>query len=137
MSEAAGLETPATLTITVRHIIDAGGDLKIGVYDAANYAMKGGVPVARKSVHARGPMMSFTFDDIPPGIYAAKVLQDVNQNGNFDFGPKGMEPFGFSNDPEVTVGLPPSAGMGSSATTDGTRFEPSTPGMTTGASPCI
>ena len=97
----------ATLTITVRHIIDAGGDLKIGVYDEANYAMKGGMPVARKSTHARGPTMSFTFDDIPPGTYAAKVLQDVNQNGNFDFGPKGMEPFGFSNDPVVTVGLPP------------------------------
>ena len=97
----------ATLTITVRHIIDAGGDLKIGVYDEANYAMKGGIPVARKSTHARGPTMSFTFDDVPPGIYAAKVLQDVNQNGNFDFGPKGMEPFGFSNDPVVTVGLPP------------------------------
>ena len=95
------------LTITVRHIIDAGGDLKIGVYDEANYAMKGGMPVARKSTHARGPTMSFTFDDVPPGIYAAKVLQDVNQNGNFDFGPKGMEPFGFSNDPVVTVGLPP------------------------------
>jgi uncharacterized protein (DUF2141 family) len=97
----------ATLTIKVRHIIDAGGDLQIGIYEKANYATKGGMPVARKSAHARGPTMSFTFDGIPPGTYAAKVLQDVNQNGNFDFGPKGMEPFGFSNDPVVTVGLPP------------------------------
>ena len=39
--------------------------------------------------------------------------------------------------PTVTVGRPPSAGMGSSATTDGTRFEPSTPGITTGVSPSM
>src|ERR1017187_9087359 len=39
--------------------------------------------------------------------------------------------------PTVTVGRPPPGGMGSSATTDGTRFEPSTPGITTGFSPCI
>jgi uncharacterized protein (DUF2141 family) len=97
----------ATLAITVRHISDAGGELRLGVYDQTNYAMKGGIAVARKSANARGSTMTFIFDNIPPGTYAAKVLQDVNRNGNFDFGPKGMEPFGFSNDPKVTVGLPP------------------------------
>jgi len=96
-----------SLTITVRNISDAGGDLRIGVYDAANFAAKDGVPVARKVTHARGPKMTFTFDGIAPGTYGAKVLQDLNHNGQFDMGLKGIEPFGFSNDPEITGGLPP------------------------------
>src|SRR5579872_5270631 len=39
--------------------------------------------------------------------------------------------------PTVTVGRPPPAGSGSSATTEGTRLEPSTPGITTGWSPSM
>ena len=97
----------ATLTITVHGISDAGGDLRIGVYDEANFALKDGMPVARKVTHARGPKMTITFDDIAPGTYGAKVLQDLNQNGQFDMGLKGVEPFGFSDDPEIKGGLPP------------------------------
>jgi uncharacterized protein (DUF2141 family) len=97
----------ATLTITVRNISDAGGDLRLGVYDESNFAEKGGVPIARKVTHARGPKMTITFDDVAPGIYGAKVLQDLNRNGQFDMGLKGIEPFGFSNDPPIAAGLPP------------------------------
>src|ERR1035441_8899134 len=39
--------------------------------------------------------------------------------------------------PTVTVGRPPPGGIGSSATTDGTKLDPSTPGITTGFSPCM
>ncbi|HTT99976.1 MAG TPA: DUF2141 domain-containing protein [Rhizomicrobium sp.] len=99
--------TTASLTITVHNIADAGGDLRIGVYDEANFAAKAGTPVARKVTHARGSKMTITFDGIPPGTYGAKVLQDINQNGQFDMGLKGVEPFGFSNDPEIKGGLPP------------------------------
>jgi uncharacterized protein (DUF2141 family) len=97
----------ASLTITVHNISDAGGDLRIGVYDEANFALKGGVPAARKVTHARGPTMTITFDTIAPGAYGAKVLQDINQNGQFDIGLKGVEPIGFSDDPQLKGGLPP------------------------------
>ena len=42
--------------------------------------------------------VTYTFTDIPPGVYAIQAYQDVNENGQFDmgvFGPK--EPYGFSN----------------------------------------
>ena len=97
----------ATLTVTVRNINDAGGDLRIGIYDEANFAKKAGDAVARKSTHVMGPKLTFTFDNIPPGVYGAKVLQDINRNGAFDMGLKGIEPFGFSNNPTITGGLPP------------------------------
>lgn len=97
----------ASLAITVHNISDAGGDLRLGVYDETNFAMKGGVPVAHKVTHARGATMMITLDDIAPGTYGVKVLQDINQNGQFDMGLKGIEPFGFSNDPEIKGGLPP------------------------------
>ena len=97
----------ASLTITVHNISDAGGDLRVGVYDETNFAEKGGTPVARKVTNARSPKMTITFDDIPSGVYGAKVLQDLNRNGQFDMGLKGIEPFGFSDDPEIKGGLPP------------------------------
>jgi uncharacterized protein (DUF2141 family) len=108
---AASADDPApataTLAITVHNISDAGGDIRLGVYDEKNFAEKGGVPVARKVTHARGATMTLTLDDIPPGTYGVKVLQDLNRNGQFDMGLKGVEPFGFSNDPAITGGLPP------------------------------
>ncbi|HWA04065.1 MAG TPA: DUF2141 domain-containing protein [Rhizomicrobium sp.] len=104
---AAHADELAHLTVVVRNVSDAGGDLRLGIYDAENFAKKGGIPVARKSVHARGGTMTLEFDGIPPGTYAVKVAQDINMNGTFDYGMKGIEPFGFSRDPAVTVGLPP------------------------------
>ena len=97
----------ATLSVTVRHIFDdAGGDLLIGVYDESGYKMKHGVPVAGRSVHARSSTITVTFENLPPGTYAVKAFQDLNGNGNFDVGVRGIEPYGFSTDPPVTVGLP-------------------------------
>ena len=37
----------------------------------------------------RGAMMTPTFERNPSRVYAVKVLQDANQNGNFDFGAPG------------------------------------------------
>jgi uncharacterized protein (DUF2141 family) len=97
----------ASLAITVHNISDAGGDIRLGVYDETSFAQKGGVPVAHTVKHARGATMTLTLDDVPPGTYGVKVLQDLNRNGQFDMGLKGIEPFGFSNDPEIQAGLPP------------------------------
>ena len=107
--DTASSAATATLNVTVRNIASAGGNLMLGVYDETSYATKGGTAVARKSTHVRGDRMTVTFDGIPPGVYAVKVLQDINQNGQFDMGLKGVEPFGFSGDPEIKGGLPPFA----------------------------
>lgn len=102
----AAAQDSASLTLTVIGVSDAGGQLKIGVYDEAGFNLRGATPVAGRSVLARPGKMTVTIDAIPPGVYGIKMFQDVNRNGHFDFGAMLTEPFGISNDPELAAGLP-------------------------------
>jgi len=60
-----------------------------------------------------------TFSGIPKGDYALRLYQDVNGDGVVNTGFFGIpkEPFGFSNNPEVTFG-PPSFKQASFAVAD-------------------
>jgi len=95
-----------TLTVTVLNVSDAGGQLRVGVYDEAGFKDKHGTPVAGRQTLARPGTMTVTIENIVPGIYAVKMFQDVDRNGFFDRSPRLMEPFGLSNDPAVTAGPP-------------------------------
>lgn len=104
MPLAGRAEADASLTIRVENVSDAGGTLRIGVYDQSGFTAKNGVPVAYKLTSARPGITTVTIDGIAPGAYGVKVLQDVNKNGYFDFGPRLMEPAGLSNDPPMLPG---------------------------------
>jgi len=95
-----------SLTITVLNVSDAGGQLRVGVYDEAGFKDKHGSPVTGKAVLARPGTVTLTIENIAPGTYAVKMFQDINRNGFFDFSPRLVEPYGLSNDPAVTTGLP-------------------------------
>ncbi len=97
----------ASLAVTVTGISDAGGQLRIGVYDAAGFNAKNAMPVAGKTVLARPGKMTVTITDIAPGTYGVKLFQDIDRNGHFDFGLKGVEPYGVSNDAQAASGLLP------------------------------
>lgn len=103
---AAHAADPATLTIRIDNVSTAGGTLRIGVYDQAGFVAKNGIPVAYKLTSARSGTMTVTLENIPPGAYGVKILQDVNKNGYFDFGAMLMEPYGMSNDPAPRAGPP-------------------------------
>ena len=49
---------------------------------------------------ADAPIQEVEFSDVPPGVYAVQVLQDLNGNGKMDFDWAGLpvEPYGFSRD---------------------------------------
>jgi uncharacterized protein (DUF2141 family) len=51
---------------------------------------------------------SVTFRDLKPGVYAAAILHDENQNSKMDFNWLGMpvEGYGFSNDASAPFGPP-------------------------------
>jgi uncharacterized protein (DUF2141 family) len=103
---AAADDKTASLTVTVTGLSDAGGDLKIGLYDEAGFASISALPLVHKTVRARPVRMVVTIDAIPPGTYGVKMFQDVNRNGYFDFGRKLTEPVGFSNDARASSGVP-------------------------------
>jgi uncharacterized protein (DUF2141 family) len=105
-SSAAAGDGAATLNITVQGVGDAGGQLRIGVYDQAGFGAKNALPVAGKVAPARPGKTTVRIENIPPGVYGVKLFQDIDGNGYLDFGMRGVEPVGFSNDPPVTTGLP-------------------------------
>lgn len=96
----------AALTIRIQNVSDAGGTLRIGVYDETGFKAKNALPVAYKFTSARPGTTTVTIENIPPGQYGVKILQDINKNGYFDFGARLMEPYGLSNDPPARTGPP-------------------------------
>jgi uncharacterized protein (DUF2141 family) len=107
-SPVAAADT-ASLTINVTNVSDKGGDLRIGVYDQANFVVRGSKPVAGKIVSVTPGTMSVTIDGLTPGDYGAKILQDENRNGKMDTTMMvPTEPWGVSNNAAASLAGPPS-----------------------------
>ena len=81
----------ATLRVTVEGVTQAGGTLRAGIYDEATFPALPDTPLFRREAKAAGNAV-ITFDRLPPGTYAIKVLQDLNNDGRWEMG----EPFGVS-----------------------------------------
>ncbi len=96
----------ASLTVTIRGVLPQPSNLWLGVFDAATYE-DGPAPV-HQSVGAAAPETVVTFDNLPPGRIAVKVLQDLNGNGEMDTTLIGIpeEPFGLSNDIKPNMSAP-------------------------------
>ncbi len=93
-----------------------GGDVRVALYDAQNYSLDNADPVADAVVPAKPGETVVALANLKPGIYAVKLFQDFNRNGQFDMSWIGLplEKFGFSNDARPTFSEPPF---------DATKFE--------------
>lgn len=91
----------AILVVTVQHISEKGGELRLALYDRKNFEEGEGVgtPAAGMTVPAKPGTEVVTFDPVPPGAYAVKMYQDDNSNGRFELNWLGLpaERYGFSN----------------------------------------
>ena len=112
----------ATLTIEVKDLRNAKGQLIFGVFKSADgFPSEEGKSVAwevRPAKRGSGGAVVFTAA-LPPGTYAASVLHDENKSGNMDKGLGGIprEGYGVTNNPkprfraatfgEATFTLPP------------------------------
>ncbi len=97
---ASAQSATAILTVQVDNVSPKGGNLRLSLYDSANYSEgSGGESVVDVVVPAQAPLTNITLPPVPPGTYAIKMFQDYNKNGEFDFTWIGLpaERYGFSN----------------------------------------
>jgi len=97
----------ASLTVRVEKVSQRGGDVRLALYDAQDYAGDQD-PLTDKVVPAHPGETVVTLENLKPGIYALKLFQDFNRNGQFDMNWIGLplEKFGFSNDAHPTFSEP-------------------------------
>jgi len=97
----------ASLTVRVEKVSPRGGDVRLALYDAQDYAGDQD-PLTDKVVPAHPGETVVTLENLKPGIYALKLFQDFNRNGQFDMNWIGLplEKFGFSNDAHPTFSEP-------------------------------
>src|SRR5258707_14302699 len=91
--EAAQTPLAATLRVTIDGVTPSGGTLRVGLYDEATFPAIPDTALFRREIPKIAGSVVVTFDRLPPGTYAVKALQDVNNNGKADPG----EPTGTSN----------------------------------------
>ena len=92
-ADAAQTQMAATLRVTVDGVTASGGTLRVGLYDEATFPAIPDTALFRREIPKIAGSVVVTFDRLPPGTYAVKALQDVNNNGKADPG----EPAGTSN----------------------------------------
>lgn len=107
-NNAADAANKASLTVKVENVSAKGGEIRIGLYDAQKFVTKGAKPDSGKIVPATPGETIITVRDIVPGDYGVKVFQDENKNGKIDTNFIGfpVEPYGFSHDAKLKMGLP-------------------------------
>ena len=112
-----------TLTIKVEKVSPRGGDIRVALYTQDTYSVDNSDPVIDAVVPAKPGETIVVLRPVKPGVYAVKLFQDFNRNGQFDMNWIGLplEKYGFSNDATPTISEPPF---------DATKFE-LRPGATT------
>lgn len=92
-AEAAQTQLGASLRVTIDGVTPSGGTLRVGLYDEATFPAIPDTALFKREIPKIAGSVVVTFDRLPPGTYAVKALQDVNNNGKADPG----EPRGTSN----------------------------------------
>jgi uncharacterized protein (DUF2141 family) len=81
------------LRITVDGVSPKGGTLRVELHDEATFPDVNALPLRRSDVPRIAGDVSVVIDRLPPGDYALRAFQDINDNGRWDPG----EPRATSN----------------------------------------
>ena len=106
LAETASLS--ASLNVRIENVSSRGGTMRLGLYTEETYYKNSAKAVVALDLPATCPAQDVEFADVPPGIYAVQVLQDLNGDGRMDFNWAGLpvEPYGFSRDARPDVARP-------------------------------
>lgn len=97
------------LGITVEGVRNSRGVIGVLIFRSARgWPEDAGAAFRSQAVPARPGAVVLTFEDLPPGIYAAVVLHDENENKKLDRNFFGMprEGWGMSNNPKAHGAAP-------------------------------
>ena len=83
----------ANLRLTVQGVTAAGGTLRVGLYDEATFLAPVSLPLRKQDIARVAGDVSVGFDRLPPGSYAVKAFQDIDNDSKWEPG----EPQGISN----------------------------------------
>jgi len=105
---SAGPAFAANLTVQVEGVLSASGNVRVGLYDAPRYPNNANKPLLAAEAPAMAGETIVILRDVPPGIYAVQLFQDINANGRMDTSWIGLplEPFGFSQDATPFISKP-------------------------------
>ena len=87
--------------LAVRAKITQEGGVSTGIFTREEEMPRPPVETVSMAVNAKIVQLRFT--DIPPGVYALALYQDVNDDGKLDtrMDGKPLEPWGLSNNPKL------------------------------------
>ena len=98
----------AVLTVNLLGLESDSGKVAVALYDSAGSFEDRSGAVATAWIEPHGGVVSWSVEDLAPGVYAVAVYHDLNGNGELDRSALGPpdEPYGFSNDVRGTFGPP-------------------------------
>jgi uncharacterized protein (DUF2141 family) len=112
-AQAAPAPFLSTLRITVDGVSPKGGTLRIELHDEATFPDVNALALRRSDVPKIAGDVSVVIDRLPPGDYALRAFQDLNDNGHWDPGePRATSNGAAAGDFEkAAIGLMPGANM--------------------------
>ena len=111
LASAAATASPGVLVVDITAIdVQAGGSLAVYVYTDSDSWLTPEKKAYSRYVQVTDDEMTVALDNIPFGIYAVSVIQDLNANRKIDMiwfpFPRPGEPAGVSNNAEALLGAP-------------------------------
>lgn len=104
----SGFAQQAKITVKVKGIEEVKGKMSIALFSSEDQYKSKDTYFLAERVPITSFDFSYTFKEVPNGVYAVKVFHDVNSDKELDTNWIGMpkEPFGFSNDAKGKMGPP-------------------------------
>lgn len=108
-----GANAQNTITIKVKNVQKRSGTIVADLCKSADKFMDESIKKITIAIPSDGEVV-VTFPNVPKGVYAVRLYQDLNKDGKIETGIFSipLEPFGFSNNASATFG-PPSFGEAS------------------------
>ncbi len=108
LASATDREPEPGLTVRILDPVPGEGRVVAALFGSPETFDARSGPLRSALLPAAGETLEWRLDDLPPGVYAAVVYQDLDGDGALDRGRLGIprEPYGFSNGARAAFGPP-------------------------------